>query len=99
MLGNILSVLIWIFSFDFYSFLLSRVVAGLTEGNVQLTISMLSDITGILKALQKFCLNVKQSFTKIILTSNKALQKNLFQSFLKRSYSMLFKKILFKANF
>ena len=45
MLGNILSALIWFFSKNFNHFLLSRVVAGLSEGNVQLSIAMISDLT------------------------------------------------------
>ncbi|KAK7695925.1 hypothetical protein QCA50_000564 [Cerrena zonata] len=45
MIGNILSALIWIQSTTFASYLLSRVVGGLSEGNVQLAIAILSDIT------------------------------------------------------
>ena len=45
MVGNILSALIWFFSKNFNHFLLSRVVAGLSEGNVQLSIAMISDLT------------------------------------------------------
>lgn len=45
MIGNILSALIWVQSTTFASYLLSRVVGGLSEGNVQLAIAILSDIT------------------------------------------------------
>ncbi|OBZ70300.1 Major facilitator superfamily domain-containing protein 10 [Grifola frondosa] len=45
MIGNILSALIWIQSTTFASYLLSRVVGGISEGNVQLAIAILSDIT------------------------------------------------------
>ncbi|KAJ3076435.1 hypothetical protein HDU98_003299 [Podochytrium sp. JEL0797] len=45
MIGNALSMLLWIFSKSFFIFVLSRVVGGLTEGNVQMSIAMISDIT------------------------------------------------------
>ncbi|KAG9052833.1 hypothetical protein FS842_009169 [Serendipita sp. 407] len=45
MAGNILSALIWVQSTTWSSYLLSRAVGGLSEGNVQLAIAILSDIT------------------------------------------------------
>ncbi|KAF8663417.1 hypothetical protein AX16_000989 [Volvariella volvacea WC 439] len=45
MVGNILSALIWIKSTTFATYMLSRVVGGLSEGNVQLAIAILSDVT------------------------------------------------------
>ncbi|KAH8999246.1 MFS DHA1 sub-family [Lactarius akahatsu] len=45
MIGNILSALVWIKSTTFASYMLSRVIGGLSEGNVQLAIAILSDIT------------------------------------------------------
>ncbi|GJE84171.1 MFS general substrate transporter [Phanerochaete sordida] len=45
MIGNILSALVWIQSTSFASYMLSRVIGGLSEGNVQLAIAILSDIT------------------------------------------------------
>ncbi|KAF9008969.1 major facilitator superfamily domain-containing protein [Cyathus striatus] len=45
MIGNILSAVVWIQSTTFASYLLSRVIGGLSEGNVQLAIAILSDIT------------------------------------------------------
>ncbi|WWC68605.1 uncharacterized protein I206_102535 [Kwoniella pini CBS 10737] len=45
MLGNILSAVIWIQSTSFASFLLSRLVGGLSEGNVQLSTAIISDVT------------------------------------------------------
>jgi len=45
MIGNILSAVIWIKSTTFASYMLSRVVGGLSEGNVQLAIAILSDVT------------------------------------------------------
>ncbi|ORY42058.1 MFS general substrate transporter [Rhizoclosmatium globosum] len=45
MIGNAASMCLWIFSKSFFIFVLSRVVGGLTEGNVQMSIAMISDIT------------------------------------------------------
>ncbi|CAE6412415.1 unnamed protein product [Rhizoctonia solani] len=45
MIGNILSAIVWIQSTSFASFLLARAIGGISEGNVQLSIAMLSDIT------------------------------------------------------
>ncbi|KAI8848745.1 major facilitator superfamily domain-containing protein [Chytridium lagenaria] len=45
MIGNAISMLLWIFSKSFFVFVLSRIVGGLTEGNVQMSIAMISDIT------------------------------------------------------
>lgn len=45
MVGNILSALVWIQSTTFASYMLSRVIGGLSEGNVQLAIAILSDVT------------------------------------------------------
>ncbi|KAH7343343.1 major facilitator superfamily domain-containing protein [Rhizoctonia solani] len=45
MMGNILSAIIWIQSTSFASFLLARAIGGISEGNVQLSIAILSDIT------------------------------------------------------
>ncbi|KAI8868645.1 MFS general substrate transporter [Ramicandelaber brevisporus] len=43
--GNIVSTVIWLLSPTFGWFLVSRVVAGLTEGNVHLTLASLADLT------------------------------------------------------
>ncbi|EJD53739.1 MFS, DHA1 sub-family [Auricularia subglabra TFB-10046 SS5] len=45
MAGNILSAIVWIQSTSFASFMLARAIGGLSEGNVQLAIAILSDIT------------------------------------------------------
>ncbi|PCH41111.1 MFS DHA1 [Wolfiporia cocos MD-104 SS10] len=45
MVGNILSALIWVKSTTFASYMLSRIVGGLSEGNVQLAIAILSDVS------------------------------------------------------
>lgn len=45
MIGNVLSAVVWIQSTSFASYMLSRVIGGLSEGNVQLAIAILSDIS------------------------------------------------------
>jgi len=45
MIGNMLSALIWVTSTTFASYMLSRVIGGLSEANVQLALSILSDVT------------------------------------------------------
>ncbi|KAF8745980.1 hypothetical protein AX14_004272 [Amanita brunnescens Koide BX004] len=45
MVGNILSAVVWVRSTTFASYLMSRVIGGLSEGNVQLAIAILSDVT------------------------------------------------------
>lgn len=45
MCGNVLSVLLWVVAIDFRTFAASRIVGGLSEGNVQLATAMASDIS------------------------------------------------------
>ncbi|KAF4124556.1 Sugar (and other) transporter [Geosmithia morbida] len=45
MCGNMLSVLLWVAATDFRTFIASRVVGGLSEGNVQLATAMATDIS------------------------------------------------------
>ncbi|ORZ26013.1 major facilitator superfamily domain-containing protein [Absidia repens] len=45
MIFNILSTGIWLVAQSFTLFLLARIIAGLSEGNVQLSIAIISDIT------------------------------------------------------
>lgn len=45
MCGNIASVLLWLLATDFRTFLLSRVVGGLSEGNVQIATAIATDIS------------------------------------------------------
>lgn len=47
MLGNILSVLLWVCAVDFRTFLASRVVGGLSEGNVQIATAIATDISTV----------------------------------------------------
>ena len=45
MAGNLLSVALWVGAVDFRTFLASRVVGGLSEGNIQLATSIAADIS------------------------------------------------------
>lgn len=45
MLGNIASTLLWVTSTTFSQYLLSRLVGGLSEGNVQLSQAIISDVS------------------------------------------------------
>lgn len=45
MMGNILSVLLWVVATDFRTFLAHRIVGGLSEGNVQLATAIATDIS------------------------------------------------------
>lgn len=45
MIGNLLSAIVWLQSTSFASYMLSRVIGGLSEGNVQLAIAILSDVS------------------------------------------------------
>jgi predicted MFS family arabinose efflux permease len=45
MAGNILSVALWVAATDFRTFLASRVVGGLSEGNVQMAQAIASDVS------------------------------------------------------
>jgi predicted MFS family arabinose efflux permease len=67
MVGNILSVLLWVMATDFRTFLLSRVVGGLSEGNVQLAIAIATDISdekqrGATMALVGICFSISFTF-------------------------------------
>lgn len=67
MTGNILSVLLWVMATDFRTFLLSRVVGGLSEGNVQLATAIATDISdsasrGSTMALIGACFSIAFTF-------------------------------------
>ncbi|KAF6802877.1 Major facilitator superfamily domain-containing protein 10 [Colletotrichum sojae] len=67
MCGNILSVLLWVIAVDFRTFLASRVVGGLSEGNVQLATAMATDISdeqsrGSTMALIGACFSIAFTF-------------------------------------
>jgi predicted MFS family arabinose efflux permease len=63
MLGNIASVALWVAALDFRTFVASRVVGGLSEGNVQLATAIATDISsdaqrGATMALVGACFSV-----------------------------------------
>ncbi|CAJ2504326.1 Uu.00g117200.m01.CDS01 [Anthostomella pinea] len=67
MSGNILSVLLWVVAVDFRTFLASRVVGGLSEGNVQLATAIAADISdensrGSTMALIGACFSIAFTF-------------------------------------
>ncbi|RKF54912.1 Major facilitator superfamily domain-containing protein 10 [Erysiphe neolycopersici] len=66
MCGNIISVLLWLLAADFSTFLLSRIVGGLSEGNVQIATAIGTDVSdekqrGSTMALVGICFSI--SFT------------------------------------
>ena len=67
MAGNIASVALWVAATDFRTFLASRVVGGLSEGNVQLATAMAADVSddkqrGATMALVGACFSVAFTF-------------------------------------
>ncbi|KAH8882687.1 MFS general substrate transporter [Thozetella sp. PMI_491] len=67
MVGNILSVLLWVMAVDFRTFLASRIVGGLSEGNVQLATAIATDISeesnrGSTMALIGACFSIAFTF-------------------------------------
>ncbi|KAI4866604.1 MFS general substrate transporter [Hypoxylon rubiginosum] len=67
MAGNILSVLLWVMAVDFRTFLASRIVGGLSEGNVQLATAIATDISdensrGSTMALIGACFSIAFTF-------------------------------------
>lgn len=67
MCGNIASVLLWVLATDFRTFLASRIVGGLSEGNVQLATAIATDISdesqrGSTMALVGACFSIAFTF-------------------------------------
>ncbi|KZF20637.1 MFS general substrate transporter [Xylona heveae TC161] len=67
MVGNIISVALWLVATDFRTFLASRVVGGLSEGNVQLATAIAADISdekqrGSTMALVGACFSIAFTF-------------------------------------
>lgn len=67
MVGNILSVALWVAATDFRTFLASRIVGGLSEGNVQLAMAIATDISdesqrGSTMALVGVCFSIAFTF-------------------------------------
>ncbi|KAJ9642837.1 hypothetical protein H2199_004358 [Coniosporium tulheliwenetii] len=67
MVGNIFSVALWVAATDFRTFLASRIVGGLSEGNVQLALAIATDVSdekqrGATMALVGVCFSVAFTF-------------------------------------
>ncbi|KAF1983380.1 MFS general substrate transporter [Aulographum hederae CBS 113979] len=67
MVGNILSVALWVAATDFRTFIASRVVGGLSEGNVQLAMAIATDISddtqrGATMAMVGACFSIAFTF-------------------------------------
>jgi predicted MFS family arabinose efflux permease len=67
MAGNIISVALWVAATDFRTFLASRIVGGLSEGNVQLAMAIATDISddsqrGATMALVGVCFSIAFTF-------------------------------------
>lgn len=67
MAGNIASVALWVAATDFRTFLASRIVGGLSEGNVQMATAMAADISddkqrGATMALVGACFSIAFTF-------------------------------------
>ena len=67
MAGNIASVALWVAATDFRTFLASRIVGGLSEGNVQLATAMAADLSddsqrGATMALVGACFSIAFTF-------------------------------------
>jgi predicted MFS family arabinose efflux permease len=67
MMGNIASVALWVAATDFRTFLASRVVGGLSEGNIQLATAIATDISteeqrGSTMALVGACFSIAFTF-------------------------------------
>ena len=67
MAGNIASVALWVAATDFRTFLASRVVGGLSEGNVQLATAIAADVSdekqrGATMALVGVCFSIAFTF-------------------------------------
>ncbi|OLN96515.1 Major facilitator superfamily domain-containing protein 10 [Colletotrichum chlorophyti] len=67
MCGNVLSVVLWVGAVDFRTFVASRIVGGLSEGNVQLATAMATDISdeqsrGSTMALIGACFSIAFTF-------------------------------------
>lgn len=86
MCGNILSVALWVAATDFRTFLTSRVVGGLSEGNVQLAMAIATDISdesqrGSTMALVGVCFSIAFTFGPALgayLSTLQVMDKNPF---------------------
>lgn len=86
MAGNVLSVALWVAATDFRTFLTSRIVGGLSEGNVQLAMAIATDISdesqrGATMALVGVCFSIAFTFGPALgayLSTLQVMDKNPF---------------------
>lgn len=86
MAGNVLSVALWVAATDFRTFLASRIVGGLSEGNVQLAMAIATDISdesqrGATMALVGVCFSIAFTFGPALgayLSTLQVMDKNPF---------------------
>ncbi|KAF2992920.1 hypothetical protein E8E13_000488 [Curvularia kusanoi] len=86
MAGNVLSVALWVAATDFRTFLASRIVGGLSEGNVQLAMAIATDISdesqrGATMALVGVCFSIAFTFGPALgayLSTLHIMEKNPF---------------------
>ena len=86
MAGNVLSVALWVAATDFRTFLASRIVGGLSEGNVQLAMAIATDISdesqrGATMALVGVCFSIAFTFGPALgayLSTLRVMDKNPF---------------------
>lgn len=86
MAGNVLSVALWVAATDFRTFLASRIVGGLSEGNVQLAMAIATDISdesqrGATMALVGVCFSIAFTFGPALgayLSTLRIIDKNPF---------------------
>jgi predicted MFS family arabinose efflux permease len=86
MAGNVLSVALWVAATDFRTFLASRIVGGLSEGNVQLAMAIATDISdesqrGATMALVGVCFSIAFTFGPALgayLSTLNVMEKNPF---------------------
>ncbi|KAL6704596.1 hypothetical protein ACN47E_008106 [Coniothyrium glycines] len=86
MIGNIFSVALWVAATDFRTFLASRIVGGLSEGNVQLAMAIATDVSdetqrGSTMALVGVCFSIAFTFGPALgayLSTLQIMDKNPF---------------------
>ncbi|KAK5636268.1 hypothetical protein RRF57_011980 [Xylaria bambusicola] len=103
MVGNILSVLLWVMAVDFRTFLASRIVGGLSEGNVQLANAIAVDISdensrGSTMALIGACFSIAFTFGPVLgayLSSIEMVAANPFATAAAVSLSLIVTETLY----
>lgn len=103
MIGNLLSVTLWVSATDFRTFLASRVVGGLSEANVQLANAIVADVTdeahrGASMALVGACFSVAFTFGPLLgagLSSIEIVAANPFITAALMSLVLIFAETLY----